>query len=178
MFNIAYRPATMRKSIPQMSVVALLEIAVTAKHLAVIGGRRAALAPGHDMIGMHFRKLKMLPAIRTDSTLPFIGRTLHKHSLAGTCGIPVEGRRIYVDVDAKGAVGPNHGPADPWVIHWADGRSWTEESIYARREYGRAIFGNLCVEIDVCIAKQRKTVWWENGRWFVAKGSGMAATAI
>ena len=47
----------------------------------------------------------------------------HKHSLAGTCGIPVE-------------------------------------------------------EIDVCIAKQRKTVWWENGRWFVAKGSGMAATAI
>lgn len=102
----------------------------------------------------------------------------HKHSLAGTCGIPVEERRIYVDVDAKGAVGPNHGPADPWVIHWADGRSWTVESIYARREYGRAIFGNLCVEIDVCIAKQRKTVWWENGRWFVAKGSGMAATAI
>ena len=60
-----------------MSVVALLEIAVTAKHLAVIGGRRAALAPGHDMIGMHFRELKMLPSIRTDSTLPFIGRTLH-----------------------------------------------------------------------------------------------------
>ena len=102
----------------------------------------------------------------------------HKHIVPGTCGIPVEERRIYVDVDAKGAVGPNHGPADPWVIHWADGRSWTVESIYARREYGRAIFGNLCVEIDVCIAKQRKTVWWENGRWFVAKGSGMAATAI
>ena len=60
-----------------MSVIALLEIAVAAKHLAVIGGRRAAFAPGHDMIGMHFRELKMLPAIRTDSALPFIGRTLH-----------------------------------------------------------------------------------------------------
>lgn len=64
------------------------------------------------------------------------------------------------------------------MIHWPDGRSWTVESIYDRREYGRAIFGNLCVEVGVCIAKQHKTIWWEGGRWFVAKGSGMAATAI
>ena len=83
-----------------------------------------------------------------------------------------------IDVDAKGSVNFNHGPADPQVIHWPDGRSWTVESIYDRREYGRAIFGNLCVEVGVCIAKQRKTIWWEGGRWFVAKGSGMAATAI
>ena len=33
-------------------------------------------------------------------------------------------------------------------------------------------------KVGVCIAKQRKTIWWEGGRWFVAKGSGMAATAI
>lgn len=84
----------------------------------------------------------------------------------------------YIDVDTKGSVNFNHGPADPRVIHWPDGRSWTVESIYDRREYGRAIFGNLCVEVGVCIAKQRKTIWWEGGRWFVAKGSGMAATAI
>ena len=89
-----------------------------------------------------------------------------KHSLAGTCGIPVEGRRIYIDVDTKGSVNFNHGPADPRVIHWPDGRSWTVESIYDRREYGRAIFGNLCVEVGVCIAKQRKTIWWEGGRRF------------
>ena len=54
--------------------------------------------------------------------------------------------------------------------------SWQVESIYFRSEFGRALFGNLCVRYDVCIAKQRKTVWWEHGDWFVERGSGMAVT--
>ena len=39
------------------------------------------------------------------------------------------------------------------------------------------IFGNLCVRYDICIARQRRTLWWENGRWFVRRGSGIAVTA-
>lgn len=52
-----------------------------------------------------------------------------KHSLAGTCGIPVEERRIYIDVDTKGSVNFNHGPADPRVIHWPDGRRFPIDEI-------------------------------------------------
>ena len=98
-----------------------------------------------------------------------------KHSLAGTCGIPIEADRIYIEVD-KASDDINGFPADPRIIHWPDGRFWVVESIYGRYDFGRAIFGNLCVRFDVCIAKQKKTVWWEHGDWFVAKGSGMAAT--
>mgnify|MGYP007003878421 FL=1 len=47
---------------------------------------------------------------------------------------------------------------------------------HARSAFGRAIFGNLCVRYDVCIARQRKTVWWEHGDWFVERGGGMAVT--
>lgn len=92
---------------------------------------------------------------------------MKKHSLAGTCGIPTDAQRIYIPEDANGADDPDHGPSDPVTIHWLDGRSWKVESIYARQEFGRAIFGNLCVRYDVCIARQRKTVWWEHGDWFV-----------
>ena len=84
---------------------------------------------------------------------------MKKHSLAGTCGIPTEDRRIYIPVDVNGTDDPDRGPSDPITIHWPDGR-----------------FGNLCVRYDVCIAKQRKTVWWEHGDWFVERGSGMAVT--
>ena len=87
---------------------------------------------------------------------------MKKHSLAGTCGIPTEDRRIYIPVDVNGTDDPDRGPQ--------------VESIYFRSEFGRALFGNLCVRYDVCIAKQRKTVWWEHGDWFVERGSGMAVT--
>lgn len=101
---------------------------------------------------------------------------MKKHSLAGTCGIPTEDRRIYIPVDVNGTDDPDRGPSDPVTIHWPDGRSWQVESIYFRSEFGRALFGNLCVRYEVCIAKQRKTVWWEHGDWFVERGSGMAVT--
>ena len=100
---------------------------------------------------------------------------MKKHSLAGTCGIPTEDRRIYIPVDVNGPT-TRRGPSDPVTIHWPDGRSWQVESIYFRSEFGRALFDNLCVRYDVCIAKQRKTVWWEHGDWFVERGSGMAVT--
>lgn len=99
---------------------------------------------------------------------------MKKHSLAGTCGIPTDAQRIYIPVDANGADDPDHGPSDPVTIHWPDGRSWKVESIYSHQEFGRAIFGNLCVRYDVCVARQRKTVWWEHGDWFVERGGGMA----
>lgn len=71
---------------------------------------------------------------------------------------------------------PTAARPTPVTIHWPDGRSWQVESIYFRSEFGRALFDNLCVRYDVCIAKQRKTVWWEHGDWFVERGSGMAVT--
>lgn len=102
---------------------------------------------------------------------------MKKHSLAGTCGIPREPERIYIRVDTIADDSPTTGPADPQYIHWADGRCWKTESIYCRQEFGRMIFGNLCVRYDICIARQRRTLWWENGRWFVRRGSGIAVSA-
>lgn len=101
---------------------------------------------------------------------------MKKHSLAGTCGIPTEDRRIYIPVDVNGTDDPDRGPSDPVTIHRPDGRSWQVESIYFRSEFGCALFGNLCVRYDVCIAKKRKTVWWEHGDWFVERDGGMAVT--
>ena len=102
---------------------------------------------------------------------------MKKHSLAGTCGIPREPERIYIQVDTIADDSPTTGPADPQYIHWADGRCWKTESIYCRQEFGRMICGNLCVRYDICIARQRRTLWWENGRWFVRRGSGIAVSA-
>ena len=47
---------------------------------------------------------------------------MKKHSLAGTCGIPTEDRRIYIPVDVNGTDDPDRGPSDPVTIHWP-GRS-------------------------------------------------------
>ena len=49
---------------------------------------------------------------------------MKKHSLAGTCGIPTEDRRIYIPVDVNGTGDPDRGPSNPVTIHWPDGRSW------------------------------------------------------
>lgn len=99
----------------------------------------------------------------------------HRASLAGRCGIPTERERIYIRVDmAAGSPGPGDHDAHPVRLHWPDGRWWNIESVYSVRSFGRAEFGNLCVKWTVCIRRTPKVIWWEQGRWFVAKRSGMA----
>ena len=97
-------------------------------------------------------------------------------SLAGRCGIPVERERIYVRVDmAEESLSPTDRGQHPVRLWWPDGRSWHIESVYGVRRFGRAEFGNLCVRWTVCICRQPRDLWWERGRWFVAKRSGVAA---
>ena len=96
-------------------------------------------------------------------------------SLAGRCGIPLERDRVYVGVDTAldgGALEP--AAVRPVRIRWPDGRSWEIQSIYDRREFGRAAFGNLCVRWAVCVARRRRELFWEPGDFFVAKRSGLA----
>lgn len=98
-----------------------------------------------------------------------------RKSLAGRCGIPCERERVYVDVDTVvdgGLVVPES--VRPVEIHWPDGRSWAIESVFDRREFGHPAFGNLCVRWGVCIARRRRELFWERGRYFVASRSGLA----
>lgn len=105
-----------------------------------------------------------------------MARYPRRRSLAGTCGIPVERDRIYVQVDMEEeSLSPTERGEHPVRIHWPDGRSWHIESVYAMRTFGREIFDNLCVRWTVCICHEPKDLWWEGGKWFVAKRSGLAA---
>lgn len=98
-----------------------------------------------------------------------------RKSLAGRCGIPAEADRIYVGVDTQAVnASPTTWDSRPVAVYWPDGRSWKIESIYRKREYGRAEFGNRCVRYDVCIRKQEKTIWCENGAWFVERRKDFA----
>lgn len=104
------------------------------------------------------------------------GLYMKRKSLAGTCEIPLESQRVYVDVDYEMCGGVIAGDTfRPTRIHWPDGRYWDIVSIYDKREFGRSIFGNLCVRWGVCIGRTRKELWWEHGDFFVAKRSGLAA---
>ncbi|MGO5325699.1 hypothetical protein ACTQXJ_05850 [Collinsella sp. LCP19S3_C6] len=98
---------------------------------------------------------------------------MKKHSLAGTCGIPTDAQRIYIPVDANGADDPDHGPSDPVTIHWPDGRSWKVESIYARQEFGRAIFGNL----SMCVTTSASRGSAKRSGGSTATGSSSAVAA-
>lgn len=100
-------------------------------------------------------------------------------SLTGTCGIPRESERVPVRVDYSIEGGlVTERRVRPRRIHWSDGRSWVVTSIYDRREFGRRSFGNLCICWVVCVAGQRRELWWEHGDWFVAKYSGLAHGAL
>ena len=69
-----------------------------------------------------------------------------RKSLAGTCGIPKEQDRIYVKTFA-----------------------WEIQASSSRREFGREIFGNLCVHIRVTVKGRQRDLWWEHGDWFVLR---------
>ncbi len=112
-------------------------------------------------------------------------------NLAGTCGIPLECDRVYVEVEC--APRGLYERADvPLRLIWPDGRSFPIRStarhvehgravfgnlverfdVTARHvEHGRAVFGNLVERFDVFIGKsdEVRTVWRQDGRWFVRK---------
>lgn len=82
---------------------------------------------------------------------------------------------MYVQVDPVrdgGALAPI--TERPVFIHWPDGRSWAIVSVYNRREFGRKVFGNLCVRWFVRIGRSCRELFWEHGGYFVAKRSSFA----
>lgn len=93
--------------------------------------------------------------------------------LAGTCGIPLEYDRVYVEVECAPR-GPYERADVPLRLIWPDGRSFPIRSTARRVEHGRAAFGNLVERFDVFIGKSEKvrTVWRQDGRWFVGKPRG------
>ena len=54
-------------------MIALFEIAVSAKHLTIIRCRFAAFAPRNDVVSLHFLELKGFAAVCAFVTLLFIG---------------------------------------------------------------------------------------------------------
>lgn len=81
-------------------------------------------------------------------------------NLAGTCGIPAMGERLYVSVlydrgvEGRGLI--------PRRITLPDGRSWEVGSILSRREFGREIFGNLVICFEVGLRRGSMTVWYDD----------------
>lgn len=86
-------------------------------------------------------------------------------NLAGTCGIPAMGERLYVSVlYDRGVEGRGLMPRR---ITLPDGRSWEVGSILSRREFGREIFGNLVICFEVGLRRGSMTVWYDDTGWFV-----------
>ena len=54
-------------------VVALLQVAIPAEHLTVIGCRVSAFRPGFDVIGLHFLEFKHVSADSALVALLFVG---------------------------------------------------------------------------------------------------------
>ena len=90
--------------------------------------------------------------------------------LSGTCGIPLESDRVYVEVKCPPR-GLNDDVDVPKRLIWPDGRSWPIKSTARHVEHGRAAFGNLVERFDVFMGHtgELKTIWRQDGRWFVAK---------
>lgn len=94
-----------------------------------------------------------------------------RKSLAGTCGIPREQDRIYVKTfDGDGLERAYLPGAVPKKVSAPSLGIWEIQASSSRREFGREIFGNLCVHVRVTVKGRRRDLWWEHGDWFVAKG--------
>ena len=96
--------------------------------------------------------------------------------LSGTCSIPFESDRVYVEVECppKGL----YDDADvPRRLVWPDGRSWPIKSTARHVTHGRAVFGNLVERFDVFMGHtgELKTIWRQDGRWCVGKPGGGTA---
>ena len=92
--------------------------------------------------------------------------------LSGTCGIPRECDRVYVGVECP-PKGLNDDVDVPKRLIWPDGRSWPIKSTARRVTHGRVVFGNLVERFDVFMGHtgELKTIWRQDGRWFVGKPS-------
>lgn len=93
-----------------------------------------------------------------------------RKSLAGTCGIPREQDRLYVMTFDKSGFAKTYPSDDvPEKVLVPYLGIWDIQACSFRREFGREIFGNLCVHITVTVRGQQRNLWWEHGDWFVAK---------
>lgn len=92
-----------------------------------------------------------------------------RRSLAGTCGIPKEQDRIYVEtLDEKGIARTYPPDIVPKKVSAPCLGTWDIQASSFRREFGREIFGNLCVYVSVTVRGRRHDLWWEHGGWFVS----------
>lgn len=93
--------------------------------------------------------------------------------LSGTCGIPFEGERVYVEVECR-LRGLNDDVDVPKRLIWPDGRSMPIRSTARHVTHGRAVFGNLVERFDVFMghSDEVRTLWRQDGRWFVSKTRG------
>lgn len=95
-----------------------------------------------------------------------------RKSLAGTCGIPREQDRIYVNTfDGDGVERAYLPGAVPKKVSAPSLGIWEIQASSSRREFGREIFGNLCVHVVVTVRGMQRDLWWEHGDWFVFKGA-------
>lgn len=96
---------------------------------------------------------------------------IYRHkSLAGTCGIPPERDRVYVRAfDGNGVEGAYSPDAVPRKVSAPSLGIWEIQASSSRREFGREIFGNLCVHVIVTVRGRQRSLWWEHGDWFVSK---------
>lgn len=94
-----------------------------------------------------------------------------RKSLAGTCGIPKEQDRIYVKTfDGDGFEKAYPPGIIPKKVSAPSLGTWEIQASSSRREFGREIFGNLCVHVVVTVRGRQRNLWWEHGDWFVSKG--------
>lgn len=95
-----------------------------------------------------------------------------RKSLAGTCGIPREPGRVYVKTFDEDGLEQTYLPGDvPKRISAPCLGAWDVQTSSSRREFGRKIFGNLCVHVRVTVRGRQRDLWWEHGDWFVSKGT-------
>lgn len=93
-----------------------------------------------------------------------------RKSLAGTCGIPREEARVYVTTFDENGFERLYPPsAVPAKVFAPRLGIWDIQASSSRREFGREIFGNLCVRITVTVRGTPRALWWEHGDWFVSK---------
>lgn len=93
-----------------------------------------------------------------------------RKSLAGTCGIPKEQDRIYVKTFDRDGFEKAYPPGViPKKVSAPSLGIWEIQASSSRREFGRELFGNLCVYVCVTVRGRQRDLWWEHGDWFVDK---------